>query len=177
MDYVRRSVDNLNNAVGRSTFGRIFRLEGSGHVCDSSPNASETCSLTLIKDFEIKNTRFTTEVRAGLTSFFTMAYIIAVNVIAYPTTSMMLTDFGRLLCYRILAVTVYATIPPVTILSVTRIRIMIFAFKVKYTQTCTELVSHISTDLNRSLITATAALAGFSSFLFGFMTNMPVCLG
>jgi AGZA family xanthine/uracil permease-like MFS transporter len=32
-------------------------------------------------------------------------------------------------------------------------------------------------DLHRSLITATAAIAGFSSFLFGFLTNMPVCLG
>lgn len=31
-------------------------------------------------------------------------------------------------------------------------------------------------DLNRNLITATAAIAGFSSFLFGFLTNMPVCL-
>jgi AGZA family xanthine/uracil permease-like MFS transporter len=30
--------------------------------------------------------------------------------------------------------------------------------------------------LNRNLITATAAVAGFSSFLFGFLTNMPVCL-
>jgi AGZA family xanthine/uracil permease-like MFS transporter len=33
------------------------------------------------------------------------------------------------------------------------------------------------TDLSRSLITSTAAVAGFSSFLFGFLTNMPVCLG
>ncbi|KNG48652.1 purine transporter [Stemphylium lycopersici] len=31
-------------------------------------------------------------------------------------------------------------------------------------------------DVNRNLITATAAVAGFSSFLFGFLTNMPVCL-
>jgi AGZA family xanthine/uracil permease-like MFS transporter len=31
-------------------------------------------------------------------------------------------------------------------------------------------------DLNRSLITATAAIAGFSSVLFGFLTNMPVAL-
>jgi xanthine/uracil/vitamin C permease (AzgA family) len=30
--------------------------------------------------------------------------------------------------------------------------------------------------VNRNLITATAAVAGFSSFLFGFLTNMPVCL-
>lgn len=32
------------------------------------------------KDKEIKNSRFLTEIRAGLTTFFTMAYIIAVNV-------------------------------------------------------------------------------------------------
>jgi AGZA family xanthine/uracil permease-like MFS transporter len=29
---------------------------------------------------EIKQTKFTTEIRAGLTTFFTMSYIIAVNV-------------------------------------------------------------------------------------------------
>jgi AGZA family xanthine/uracil permease-like MFS transporter len=29
---------------------------------------------------EIKNARFTTEIRAGLTTFFTMAYVISVNV-------------------------------------------------------------------------------------------------
>lgn len=33
-----------------------------------------------MKEKEIKKTRFTTELRAGLTTFFTMAYIIAVNV-------------------------------------------------------------------------------------------------
>ena len=37
-------------------------------------------------------------------------------------------------------------------------------------------LSDPSSDLNRNLITATAAVAGFSSFLFGFFTNMPVCL-
>jgi hypothetical protein len=36
--------------------------------------------LTFSQPLEIKNTKFTTEVRAGLTTFFTMAYIIAVNV-------------------------------------------------------------------------------------------------
>jgi adenine/guanine/hypoxanthine permease len=33
-----------------------------------------------MQEMEIRNTRFTTELRAGLTTFFTMAYIIAVNV-------------------------------------------------------------------------------------------------
>jgi xanthine/uracil/vitamin C permease (AzgA family) len=37
--------------------------------------------------------------------------------------------------------------------------------------------ANYSPDLNRSLVTATAAVAGFSSFLFGFLTNMPVALG
>ena len=32
------------------------------------------------KPNEIRGARFTTEMRAGLTTFFTMAYIIAVNV-------------------------------------------------------------------------------------------------
>jgi AGZA family xanthine/uracil permease-like MFS transporter len=37
-------------------------------------------------------------------------------------------------------------------------------------------VTNLESDLNQSLITATAAIAGFSSFLFGFLTNMPVAL-
>ena len=36
------------------------------------------------KPNEIKGARFTTELRAGLTTFFTMAYIIAVNVSLSP---------------------------------------------------------------------------------------------
>jgi adenine/guanine/hypoxanthine permease len=46
--------DRSNDFISRSTFGRVFRLEGSGH------------------EKEIKNTRFWTEVRAGITTFFTM---------------------------------------------------------------------------------------------------------
>lgn len=45
---------------------------------------------------------------------------------------------------------------------------------------CTRMQTNPSanplTDLNREMITATAAMAGLSSFLFGFLTNMPVCL-
>ncbi|KAF3047611.1 hypothetical protein E8E12_010832 [Didymella heteroderae] len=59
----------LNDIVSGSIVGRYFHLEGSGH-----PN-------------EIKGARFTTELRAGLTTFFTMAYIIAVN-------ASVLTDSG-----------------------------------------------------------------------------------
>ncbi|CAK7270011.1 hypothetical protein SEPCBS57363_003889 [Sporothrix epigloea] len=54
-------LSNTNEAINRSTFGRIFRLRGSGHpeeICDAN---------------------FATEIRAGLTTFATMAYIIAVN--------------------------------------------------------------------------------------------------
>ena len=36
--------------------------------------------------------------------------------------------------------------------------------------------AHSAIDLYRSLITATAAIAGFSSIMFGFLTNMPVAL-
>ncbi|GAN00728.1 inner membrane protein yieG [Mucor ambiguus] len=54
-------VDKLNDAVAQSFVGRHFQLEGSGHRR------------------ERKNTKFTTELRAGLTIFFAMAYIISVN--------------------------------------------------------------------------------------------------
>ncbi|KAH6720163.1 xanthine/uracil permease family protein-like protein [Leptodontidium sp. MPI-SDFR-AT-0119] len=58
---ISNAVHVLDKKVARSTFGRVFRLEGSGH-----PK-------------ERKGSHFVTEVRAGLTTFFTMAYIIAVN--------------------------------------------------------------------------------------------------
>jgi adenine/guanine/hypoxanthine permease len=50
----RSMIDGLNEFIGQSTFGRVFRLDGSGH------------------EKEIKGTRFTTELRAGITTFFTM---------------------------------------------------------------------------------------------------------
>jgi AGZA family xanthine/uracil permease-like MFS transporter len=48
-------------AVAKSIVGRRFRLEFSGHR------------------YERKGSRFLTEVRAGLATFFAMAYIISVN--------------------------------------------------------------------------------------------------
>ncbi|KAL1590216.1 Efflux pump notK' [Cladosporium halotolerans] len=54
-------VSNANAAVARSPVGRYFRLEGSGH-----PK-------------ERKGSYFFTEIRAGLATFFAMAYIISVN--------------------------------------------------------------------------------------------------
>lgn len=54
-------IHNTNARIAKSPVGRWFRLEGSGH----------------------KKTRagsyFFTELRAGLATFFAMAYIIAVN--------------------------------------------------------------------------------------------------
>ncbi|EKD03903.1 nucleoside transporter [Trichosporon asahii var. asahii CBS 8904] len=56
-----RFLDKLNARVAQSYFGKYFRLEGSGHRK------------------ERKNTTFTNEIRAGLATFFAMAYIISVN--------------------------------------------------------------------------------------------------
>ncbi|KAH7113334.1 purine transporter [Dendryphion nanum] len=69
MGFIERNKAALNDLVAGSVVGRYFHLDGSGH-----PQA-------------IKNARFTTELRAGLTTFFTMAYIIAVN-------ASVLTDSG-----------------------------------------------------------------------------------
>jgi len=48
-------------AVAKSVIGYRFRLDFSGHRC------------------ERKGSRFLTEIRAGLATFFAMAYIISVN--------------------------------------------------------------------------------------------------
>ncbi|KAI5803191.1 permease [Geopyxis carbonaria] len=54
-------IDRTNRKVAQSALGRFFRLEFSGH-----PK-------------ERKGSRFFTEIRAGMATFFAMAYIIAVN--------------------------------------------------------------------------------------------------
>lgn len=36
-------IDNLNRSIARTTFGRVFRLEGSGHV---SPSLLASYSLS-----------------------------------------------------------------------------------------------------------------------------------
>ncbi|CAG8959219.1 hypothetical protein HYFRA_00012577, partial [Hymenoscyphus fraxineus] len=58
---LKDSIRDLDRKISASTFGRVFRLDGSGHH-KARPGSS-----------------FFTEVHAGLTTFFTMAYIIAVN--------------------------------------------------------------------------------------------------
>ncbi|EHK96703.1 putative xanthine/uracil permease [Glarea lozoyensis 74030] len=59
----------INDAVAGSIVGRRFRLEGSGHAKSR------------------EGSRFLTEIRAGLATFFAMAYIISVN-------ATILTDSG-----------------------------------------------------------------------------------
>ncbi|RKL27261.1 putative xanthine/uracil permease [Fusarium proliferatum] len=54
-------ISRINDGVANSRVGHWFQLEGSGH-----PR-------------ERPGSRFTTEIRAGIISFFAMAYILAVN--------------------------------------------------------------------------------------------------
>ncbi|KAJ2467497.1 hypothetical protein EV174_006398, partial [Coemansia sp. RSA 2320] len=62
-------VDGINTRVARSAFGRWFRLEGSG------------------AKIERAGSKFSVELRAGLTTFVAMAYIISTN-------ALILTDSG-----------------------------------------------------------------------------------
>ncbi|CAJ2508103.1 Uu.00g092890.m01.CDS01 [Anthostomella pinea] len=122
---VLRKLSVMEDRINRSTFGRVFRLEGSGH-----PKT-------------VRGASFLTEIRAGLTTFATMAYIIAVN-------STVLSDCGgNCEC-------------PEGIPNMCK--------DDEYYNVC-------RTELQHDLITATAALAGLSSILFGFLTNLPVALG
>ncbi|OTB05234.1 hypothetical protein M426DRAFT_57254 [Hypoxylon sp. CI-4A] len=127
-NFIDKSVNKLNavdERINRSTFGRVFRLEGSGH-----PKT-------------VRGASFFREIRAGMTTFATMAYIVAVN-------AAVLADSGGM-----------CECPPGT----------------KPGCPGDPDYAICQTGLKRDLITATAALAGLSSIVFGFLTNLPVALG
>ncbi|KAK3352181.1 xanthine/uracil permease family protein-like protein, partial [Lasiosphaeria hispida] len=117
-------VHKINEGIARTSVGRVFRLEGSGH------------------EKALPNSRFSTEIRAGLTTFFTMAYIISVNAIILKDSggTCVCTDATDITCANDAAY-----------------------------NTCL-------LEIQRELITGTAAISGFASCLFGLFTNMPVAL-
>ncbi|RKF55566.1 putative xanthine/uracil permease [Golovinomyces cichoracearum] len=143
MTIIKDALDSINDQISRSTFGRVFRLDGSGH------------------DKERKGSCFLTEIRAGMTTFFTMAYIIAVNssilaesgatCVCFPTHDDMFCD--RNVEYNSCLIGLFY----------------------QY-----EIIKWVKTDkvqdVKRDFITATAAVAGIGSFAFGFLTNLPIAL-
>jgi len=86
-------IQNTNRTVARSAVGRWFRLDGSGHP-KSRPDSF-----------------FFTEIRAGLATFFAMAYILSVNstitsdsggtCVCPPTSQdLCVTDAAYMLCVQ-----------------------------------------------------------------------------
>ncbi|KAL4972042.1 hypothetical protein BDW66DRAFT_145011 [Aspergillus desertorum] len=118
-------IGRTNAAVARSPVGRWFRLEGSGH-----PR-------------ERKGAYFFTELRAGLATFFAMAYIISVNANITSDTG------GTCVC-------------PAEDLATA----------------CENNTEYLlcKQEVNRDLVTATAAIAAMASFLLGLLANLPVAL-
>ncbi|KAF2116376.1 xanthine/uracil permease family protein-like protein [Lophiotrema nucula] len=117
-------IHNANLKVAQSPIGRYFRLEGSGH-----PK-------------ERKGSYFFTEIRAGLATFFAMAYIISVNasitsqsggtcVCPIDSPDLCDSDPEYLLCLQ---------------------------------------------EVNRDLVTATAAISALTSFCMGLFANLPIAL-
>jgi AGZA family xanthine/uracil permease-like MFS transporter len=73
MEMLRRGVDAIDERIGKSTFGRIFRLEGCGHVSLPERIYQQAYAKQYgFQEKELPNTRFTREIRAGITTFFTM---------------------------------------------------------------------------------------------------------
>ncbi|KAG5929038.1 hypothetical protein E4U42_007349 [Claviceps africana] len=121
---LRKFFVSVNEWVAKSRVGYYFRLAGSDH-----PDC-------------IENTTLCREIRAGLTTFATMAYIISVNASLLSQTG------GPCNCD----------------LAVKNDCDSIPEFK-----SCKEAV-------RRDLITATAAVSGMASLVFGLATNLPVAL-
>jgi AGZA family xanthine/uracil permease-like MFS transporter len=139
-------------AVAKSVVGRRFRLEFSGHR------------------FERKGSRFLTEVRAGLATFFAMAYIISVN--ASITASKSSFFFGSQsntdifvgtggTCDCIPSNSTWASSDPHCMNSLNP----------SYDQ-----YAECSQEVGRDLVTGTAAIAALTSFAMGLFANMPIAL-
>ncbi|KAK4225002.1 putative inner membrane protein [Podospora fimiseda] len=126
LNKLNRFITPVDEWVGRSFVGRLFHLKGSGGIK------------------EIQDAYFSTELRAGLTTFATMSYIIAVN-------SSILADTG-FDCYCEKPLDSQGN-----------------CINAEEWTACYD-------EVRLDLITATAAVAAFSSILFGLLTNMPVCL-
>ncbi|PSN60921.1 xanthine/uracil permease family protein-like protein [Corynespora cassiicola Philippines] len=118
-------VHNTNLKIARSPVGKYFRLEGSGH-----PK-------------ERKGSYFFTELRAGLATFFAMAYIISVN------SSILSQSGGTCVCPEDSMADLCDTNPEYML--------------------CVQ-------DVNRDLVTATAAISALTSFFMGLLANMPIAL-
>ncbi|KAH7152902.1 permease family-domain-containing protein [Dactylonectria macrodidyma] len=121
---LRDFLDVTNFTVTTSRFGHFFKLSGSGH-----PE-------------QISGATFFREIRAGLTTFATMAYIIAVNA------ALLSQSGGTCVC------------------------------DLADKQACDDIASYVACkeDVRRDLITATAAISGLGSFMFGLLTNLPVAI-
>ena len=117
-------IHNTNVAVARSFVGRRFRLEGSGH-----PK-------------ERKGSYFFTEIRAGLATFFAMAYIISVNATIVSQSG------GTCVC------------PPDS---------------PDLCDSNEEYMICVS-EIQRDLVTGTAAIACLTTFCMGLLANMPIAL-
>jgi AGZA family xanthine/uracil permease-like MFS transporter len=81
-------IQRVNYRASKSPVGLLFRLGGCGHVSGAFEESflsfwatsNVTDKTVLLQPKEIEDTCLSTEIRAGLTTFATMAYIIAVNV-------------------------------------------------------------------------------------------------
>ncbi|KAF8170223.1 permease family-domain-containing protein [Mycena galopus ATCC 62051] len=116
------ALDLLNAHVADSFVGRWFHLEGSGHPKERI------------------GSRFTTEIRAGLTTWVAMAYIISVNA------SILSQSGGTCECPT-----------PDFCMNNTNAD-----------------YDNCVADVQKDLITSTAAISALASFLMGLLANLPV---
>ncbi|KAF9920465.1 hypothetical protein FBU30_009705 [Linnemannia zychae] len=121
-------LERLNQSVAQSKVGKYFRLEGSG------------------AKRERIGSKFTTEIRAGLTTFVTMAYIISVN-------ALIVSDSGG----------------PCSCVNGNGNSTDVLCMDDPVYNECLKV-------LKLDIITATAAIACISTLLVGLFANLPIGL-
>lgn len=138
--------------MAKSLVGRHFRLEYSGHRR------------------ERKGTRFLTELRAGTSTFFAMAYIISVNATVVAGESSAVSVSLAILTKDI-ASGATCVCGPTNNDWTTRDPFCMSDANPSYISymSCTQ-------EIKREIVTATAATAALTTFAMGLFANMPVAL-
>ncbi|KAI9297438.1 hypothetical protein K502DRAFT_101362 [Neoconidiobolus thromboides FSU 785] len=121
-------IENLNDKISTSFIGRYFKLRGSGRSGS-------------------RDTTFSTEILAGLTTFVTMTYIIAVN-------SLIVADSGgTCVCNA-----VEGAVGPAAIC------------------VGDPIYEACQYTIKKDIVTATCVVSGISSILMGLVANLPIGL-
>ena len=177
MTFFRDYAKSINESIAKTAFGRVFRLQGCGHV--SCAHIAEGRDFLLTRNAgegdQEHSLSHRDPCRPYNLCYHGIHYRCECELRAGETAleCEYLTGLQRPRSYLKLAAHAFVTARP--ILPVQKTPIMLNVFLV--ISCCALRMRFLTgTGIQRDLITATAAISGLASFMFGLLTNLPVAL-